>query len=368
MERCIKPLPPVVSVSFNPCTQSLLPQADTVIIRAVGDIMLHSAQIQSASMMWRGSEDTDEHKRFNFKTFLAGIEDDLKSADLCVGNMEFTLGGPPFTGYPAFSAPDSYAEYASDCGIDILLTANNHIIDRGKNGIERTLDYYREMEGLRGVRYTGTGKDSTDYYSRNPLLVRVKGFTIGIVNFTYGTNALFRDAYPRVCRQQFRDELVDAVQSSRKRGADIVVVFPHWGEEYVYKHNREQEELASLLSEAGADIIIGSHPHVVQDYGHIHTSDGRDVPVYYSLGNAVSNMSAPGTQVELMVSVRIIRNESGSVSVLDVGHDWLWCSRPGTLGDSYMVVKESDCPPRTLWQYGYEKMITEFESVKQAIR
>lgn len=295
-------------------------RSDTVTLRFIGDVMLHRAQLENAAR---------SDGEFDFSTFLEGIKPELESADLAVANMEFPLGGAPYTGYPCFCAPDAYAQYAADCGIDVFLTANNHILDRGQKGLERTLEVYERMRLSRGTQHTGCGAQV--------LMLPVHGIAVAIVNFTYGTNI---GPSERDCVNRMEEETVgDMLRQAKENGADIIIACPHWGREYELTHSPQQERWAEFLAVNGADIIIGSHPHVVQDKSHIVCSDGREVPVYYSTGNAVSNMSAVNTQLEIMVNVRLLRGRDGSVSILEVNHDWLWCSRPGGICDSFMTVK-----------------------------
>lgn len=316
--------------SVNPqSVPELLPEAevtpDTVTIRIIGDVMLHQGQIDAA----RNSAAGDTVREFNFTPFLDYIAPKLKEADLAIAGMEFTLGGEPYTGYPAFSAPDLYAEYIADCGVDVFLAANNHILDRGASGLRRTIWYYDLMESEGRISYTGIGAPQDTLH--NPLLVRVKDQLIGIVNFTYGTNR-----YPELEHQvliQQGSEVLPLIAKAKERGADFILVCPHWGEEYQLEHNASQERWAIDLAQAGADAIVGAHPHVVQDAANITTTDGRKVPVYYSIGNAVSNMSAPNTQDELMITLRISEGKLVSIS-----HDWMHCYLPGQLTDSYATV------------------------------
>lgn len=318
----------IVKSTVNPPTVPELlppPPPDTLTIRFIGDVMLHVGQIEAARAAGARSGAS-----FDFRPFLDSIAPDLRAADLAIAGMEFTLGGEPYTGYPQFSAPDSYAEYVADCGVDVFLAANNHILDRGAKGLRRTISYYDKMESEGLISYTGIGAPQDTVH--NPLIVRVKNQLIGIVNYTYGTNC-----YPEldhcVLIQQ-GGEVLPLVAKARERGADFIIVCPHWGDEYQLKHNALQEKWARLLADEGADLIVGAHPHVVQDTAVIHTSDGRVVPVYYSIGNAVSNMSAPNTQDELMVTARISEGKLVSVS-----HDRLRSTRPGQLTNSYATIK-----------------------------
>lgn len=301
------------------------PPPDTLTIRIIGDVMLHRGQIEAARTRARVDSST---RAYDFTPFLDSIAPALREADLAIAGMEFTMAGEPYTGYPAFSAPDSYAAYMADCGIDVFLTANNHILDKGIRGLKRTIRTLDSLEYAGRIRYVGIAAPQDTL--RNPLILRVKDQIIAIVNFTYGTNAYPELDHHIVCLQ---DSTVLTMIAAARELADFVLVCPHWGEEYVLTHNAVQEKWAVAMAQAGADAIIGAHPHVVQDAANIITTDGRKVPVYYSLGNAVSNMSAPNTQDELMVTLRISNGK-----LLSISHDWMHCHLPGQLTDSYTTV------------------------------
>ncbi|MBP5488309.1 MAG: CapA family protein [Bacteroidales bacterium] len=300
---------------------------DTVTVRIIGDVMMHQGQIDIARGRAGASAGT-----FNYTPFLDSIAPDLRAADLAIAGMEFTLAGEPYTGYPAFSAPDSYADYIADCGIDVFLCANNHILDRKLPGLKRTLRVLDTLEAHGRIRYTGIA--ALGDTARNPLLLRVKDQAIAIINFTYGTNVYPELDHYKILFQR-SDEILPLFARARELGADFVIACPHWGEEYVLTHNALQEEWAQQMAAAGADAIIGAHPHVVQDTANITAPDGRIVPVYYSIGNAVSNMSAPHTQDELMVTLRISDGK-----LVDITHAPLHCYLPGQLTPSYTTVKK----------------------------
>lgn len=351
------------------------PRPDTVRIRIIGDMMQHTLQLEAAYAEYKAAHPEDKDisasnpRNYQYTISLSRIEKDLKSADLAIANAEFALGGAPFSGYPAFSTPETYADYMASCGIDVLLTANNHILDKGYSGLRKTLNYYNEMEKEGLVRHTGCSLDKEDDNARNPLYVRLKGIKLAIINCTYGANFPINDGFPKVNRMYDRDSLKACLRKAREDEADLILVLPHWGAEYVLKHGASQESTAKWLAANGADVIVGAHPHVVQDYQEICVKDGdgmKKVPVYYSIGNAHSNMSAPNTQLELMVTVTAVRQPDGSVSLLGVDHDWLWCSRPGFLDFGYTTFKVKDyLDRRGEWRNksDYDKMVATLDRV-----
>lgn len=315
---------------------------DSLSISFIGDVMMHTRQLD-----------------YDCTRFLEHIGGSLKDADIAVANMEFTLAGKPYSGYPAFSAPDEYAESIfNDSGVDVFLCANNHILDKGRTGLERTLEVYDRM----GVRYCGAFADSLHQARNSPLMFAAKGILIALVNFTYGTNNPYRGGYPGVSLMR-KDEVGKAIKEARRRGADFVIALPHWGEEYRLTHNSTQESWAGWLAEQGVDAIVGCHPHVVQDSCSI-----AGVPVFYSTGNCVSNMSAVNTRLGLMVTLNFtVDTTSGEKKMLAPDIRFTWCTLPGTLEDSYRTIFVDEWEGRrSNWRRAsdYDEMMSTLARVK----
>ena len=325
--------------------------SDTLTILVAGDMMMHTAQLQNA----RRSD-----LEYDFSSYFHLIEDEIAQADIAIANMEFTLAGEPHTGYPCFSAPDSYAHYLADCGFDIFLTANNHIFDKGGKGAERTLEIYRNMEG---IRFTGLASDEQERAETNPLFVLKKGIRTALINFTYGTNMGSGTHWPKVNYMANKDFLEEAFAKAYDEDADLTIALPHWGDEYILKHNESQEEMAGWMARNGADFIIGSHPHVIQD---AQTTGSANVA--YSLGNAVSNMSAANTQLGLLAKISVVRLHNGDLKQLPLEFTYIWCSRPGGYNCSYTVIPvKRFIGQRDIWigTHDYDKMIETYNRVKE---
>lgn len=287
---------------------------DTVSLIIIGDVMMHSRQMG-----------------YDMEPFLGGIRTELEKADFSIANMEFSLGGEPYTGYPAFSAPDGYADYVAGCGVDVFLTANNHILDRGGRGLERTLRKYRSMRD--SILFTGSSSDIREKETTYPLVLRRRGIGIALLNFTYGTNCNSSGKWPEVNRMD-TTEVGRAVSRAKEAGADFILALPHWGDEYQLHHSKTQSEWAEWLAGKGVDGIIGAHPHVVQDTTHIN-----GIPVIYSIGNAISNMSARNTRLGLAVKVLFTRDyATGATEMLEPELEFTWCTLPGMLTESYSTV------------------------------
>lgn len=329
-------------------------QHDTVKICILGDIMMHGKQIDNTH---RGDS------KYDFTSFFNLIEDDIKSADLAIGNMEFTLGGKPYTGYPSFSAPDGFETYLAECGFDVFLAANNHIFDKGAKGAERTLEKYRLLHQTHGTWFTGLAGNEDELEQTTPLLLLLKGIKIALINCTYGTNQGTGKNWPSTNYIKDEQRLKRAFDKSHEKGVDFIIALPHWGNEYTLRHSTDQEKLAKWMINEGADVIIGSHPHVIQDSQEIDS-----VTVAYSLGNAVSNMSATNTQLEMMAIVKIVRYSNGDIEMLPPTFKYLWCSLPGGYNNSYTVIPVEDfLEKRELWhgKWDYDKMIKTYNQIKK---
>lgn len=338
------------------------PGPDTLKMVFVGDIMLHQKQIDNARERGKAVG-----RKFDFSRFFEKVGDRIAGADIAVGNLESPLTDPPYSGYPVFATPDDYAEYLADIGFDVILLANNHVLDKGKAGILHTIGTLDRMEKEGSVRYTGIGADAQDDTLRNPLIINWKGISVALINTTYGTNMGMDAAWPKI-RRNDRAEIRSAIDRARRQGARVIIALPHWGIEYELHHSQSQHEFARFLAESGADIIIGAHPHVVQDM-EVFEVDGRRVPCYYSLGNAVSNMSATNTRIELMLHLRIIRGTDGEIVLSDPEAEYLWCTLPGRLTDSYATISVREwLPNRDAWiePADYDNMVATYDRVRTA--
>ena len=339
---------------------------DTLTLFFIGDVMAHGPMTENAWRMYckdHPGARKDDPQNYDFSSFLRHLEKPVAAADLAVCNMEFPLAGYPYTGYPCFSAPDTYADYLADLGFDVILTANNHILDKGQAGLVRTLHACEELENAGRFRFTGISADETDDAARYPLIVDIKGVRLAFVNFTYGTNTGPSARWPKVNRMQ-RDDIGKALQRAKEQEADYIIVLPHWGIEYQHRHSAQQEDLARWMVERGADLIIGTHPHVPQDIQYI---DGT--PVLYSLGNAVSNQQDPNCRLELAATVRILLHRNGSTTLDRPEVSFLWCAHPGTVGDSYTVLPVAEyLDKRDAWRntYDHDNLVKTYQETLKA--
>lgn len=242
----------------------------------VGDVMQHDSQIRAAF--------DPVLNRYDYTDCFRYIKPIIQQADVAIANLEVTLAGPPFKGYPQFSAPDELATGLKEAGFDIVVTANNHSVDRRKKGIERTIDVLDSLD----ILHTGTFKDSISRVEKYPLVFKKNDLSFSLLNYTYGTNGL-PVTKPNVVN------LIDTLQikadliKARQQQTDAVIVFVHWGMEYQDSPNKFQKELTDFCFQYGATLVIGSHPHVLQPMEWRKTENQL---VVYSLGNFVSGQQS----------------------------------------------------------------------------
>jgi poly-gamma-glutamate capsule biosynthesis protein CapA/YwtB (metallophosphatase superfamily) len=288
---------------------------DTVItLIFAGDIMGHDGQIASAL--------DDSTETYSYDNVFRYIKPLVTEADIAIGNLEVTLGGPPYKGYPAFSSPDALAAACRDAGFDILVTANNHAADRGSKGIVRTI---RVLDSL-GISHTGTWTSSEARDTLSPLITDSNGISLALLNYTYGTNGIVVPPPPTIA---YIDTLrADAdIRKASAAGADKTIIFIHWGTEYDTLPSVTQKQTAAALKRSGADIIIGSHPHVLQPMIIDVDSSGFCKTVVWSTGNLVSNQRLRRRDGGAMILIELTaRGDTTFVS--DAGYILTWVYRP----------------------------------------
>lgn len=269
------------------------PKSATIV--STGDLLIHDPILTGAYRADTGS--------YSFDEIFGQIGPYLQRADYAVANLEVPLGGTEagkYRGYPTFNCPDSIAEAAKGAGFDMLLTANNHAYDTGAGGMRRTQEVLKSL----GLDYTGTRLAEGD---KNYLVREIGGITFGLVNYTYETPRqngrktlngilLSEQAAPLInsfdynALDDFYGRIGEDISSMENEGAEAVVVYIHWGDEYKLSPNEYQKKIAQKLCDSGVDLIVGGHPHVVEPVETLRSDiSGKQTLCVYSLGNAVSN-------------------------------------------------------------------------------
>lgn len=277
-----------------------------------GDFMQHLAQIEAAQ--------TDSG--YCYDDCWQYVRDEISRADIAIGNFETTLGGKPYNGYPSFCAPDEFFTSLVDAGFDIFLTSNNHSLDTGKRGIERTISRMNEEDRIAQV---GTYIDRADRDNRYPYVFEKNGIKIALLNYTYGTNGLTESA-PNIVNRIDTAIMAQDIAKARAAAPDAIIACIHWGIEYDQQPNKSQHELADWLIAHGVDHIIGSHPHVIQPLEMRQDSAGKEHLVVYSLGNYISNMKIRATDGGMMV--RLVLEKDSVTRVADCGYSLVYTARP----------------------------------------
>jgi poly-gamma-glutamate synthesis protein (capsule biosynthesis protein) len=262
---------------------------DTIRLLFGGDFMQHMPQVVAA----RTAEGGYDYSRST--EYVAPM---FRDADVAVVNLETTITTTgKYSGYPCFASPTEVVDELQSMGIDIALLANNHCCDRLSRGIATTI----EQLNMRDIAHAGVFTDSADYARNNILRFESRGVRFALVNYTYGTNGI-PVPKDRLVNLIDTTAMVRDLRTIDRDSVDCVIACMHWGNEYERRENSEQRRLASILQREGVDIIIGSHPHVVQPY----YADSTHV-VFYSLGNLVSNQRRRYTDGGLIAEVEVVR-------------------------------------------------------------
>jgi len=288
--------------------------ANKISLLFIGDIMGHDEQIWSA-------ENRETHT-YSYDTIFTYVRPLISGAGIAIANFEVTLAGPPYKGYPQFSSPAALAVACRNAGIDYLVTANNHAADRGKTGITGTIN---RLDSI-GIPHTGTFLSRESKDALQPLMIRKNGFSIALLNYTYGTNG---NAVPEpvIVNILDKESVTRDIEKAKSLNPDMLILFLHWGTEYDTVPTPEQSDLAAYFFSKGVDLIIGSHPHVLQKMLWYRDGSAMNKAVVYSLGNFISNQRKPKTDGGSMVKIEL--EKTGDIwKVSNVGFYLTWVYTP----------------------------------------
>jgi poly-gamma-glutamate synthesis protein (capsule biosynthesis protein) len=278
-----------------------------------GDVMGHDSQINAAYI--------DSSDSYDYRTCFSYLKPYLEEADIAVANLEVTLSGPPYKGYPRFSSPDALLDGLMSAGFNVLVNANNHALDRGGEGLERT----QEVTDRKGMILTGSFISSSQREQTYPLIIEKNDIMLAMLNYTYGTNGLQADT-PNIVN--YIDTLLIRrdIEKVKLVEPDFVIASVHWGKEYQRQEDEEQQELADFLFRYGVDAIIGSHPHVIQPVKYTKTDTGSHQLVVYSLGNFISNQRDRYRDGGIIIGLELEKTDRTRI----LGFDYLpvWVHKP----------------------------------------
>lgn len=328
-----------------------------ITLMAVGDNLLHMGIVNTG----RQSDGTR-----NYDFLFDGISNFLEMADIKIINQETIFGGNQlgFHGFPKFNSPSEVSDAIAKAGFNVVLQATNHTADQGLNGIQNCLDLWKSHPEVLVAGLHEPFPADLPTQNRIPLL-EVNGCTFAFLNYTYGPNSnsvpsSISERLDMLCAVDETSRMIDfttlnpqVLTDITAAGllADVVVVCPHWGTEYSTVPSSYQEKFALQMTEAGADVIIGTHPHVVQPVAWIHADNGNRALCYYSLGNYVSTQQRAQSMLEGLAWVTFHVTPSGvSISEENSGVIPLVChysSGPVRLKNVYLLENYTEALARS---------------------
>lgn len=350
--------------AFDP--EPTLPPAQalrSVRIRAAGDLMAHQRQLKFA-LQADGS--------YDFHPQYALVADALANADYTIANLETTIGkyrDMAYSGFPLFNTPEALLEAVRDAGVDFLTLANNHILDRYFEGMLATVDNVERY----GFDFGGANRSPEERDA--PIVVDVNGVRIGMLCYTQMTNGM--EAYSSADVKTYgvnylRDADFGAdVQKLRDAGAEVVIAMPHWGEEYKRKPEANTVTLAKRMIAAGVDVILGSHPHMVQpvQYVEAEAPDGstRRGLVAWSLGNFISNMSVRYTDSGILLDFTLREQQDGSFVAEDVRCVPIYCWRSDDMIRALPSAAYLDAAPEGMGSAAWSRLKETYRELRDLI-
>lgn len=331
----------------------------SVHFRVTGDLMVTDDQLNYAKIAAGGSG-------YNFEPCFDLIRESLQSADYTMGNMETTIGkyvnskgqSKDYSGYPLFNSPESLLDAAKNAGYDFFTLANNHMLDRWFDGMKNTVNWIEQY----GFDHVGAYR--TQEERNTPVVIEIGGIKFGFVAYTHSTNT-----QERVCDEAaqiygvpylYKADIEGDIQKLRDAGAEVVIAFPHWGDEYVREPDANQQKYCKRLAQAGADIILGSHSHTVEPMGFFDITDnsGKQKRVFaiYSLGNFLSSHTLQYTDSGIILDFTVQEQPDGSFACTNVGYVPTYCWQTGNSLTIVPTAKYLNNPPSGMDSASYARM------------
>lgn len=280
----------------------LPPEQKSIMITAVGDIMMHNTQISAGWQPASGS--------YDFSAFFRYVKPILEKSSFAIGNLETTLGTDPkeYGGYPRFNCPAALAYNLKEAGLDLITTANNHALDKGISGLQNTLQHLDEA----GLLHAGTARSQEEKEAL--VITEIEGINTAVLAYTYGTNGLEPPAeYPFAVNYINEAQIINDIKKAQESGAQLVILCLHFGEEYQETPNKLQTALVKKCLQAGADLILGTHPHVLQPARIYLLPEEDSTPgtmegahfVSYSLGNFISDQNGLPRKAGIILNLHL---------------------------------------------------------------
>lgn len=279
----------------------------------VGDMLMHLRVTQSGKM---------EDGTYNYDHIFEYVKEDIEAADVAIVNQEVILGGAElgYSGYPMFNTAFELGDAIDDAGFDVVLHATNHTMDKGKAGLMNCLNYWSENHP--DIKVLGANKTREEY--DEVYIYEQDDMKIAILNYTYGLNGMPMPSDMPYAVDMMEEDKMSADIAKAEEEADFTVVCLHWGNEYQTYASNNQKMWSEFFQERGVDLIIGTHPHVIQPVEWYEDEDGNRMLVYYSIGNFINSTADSGNGigarvVGAMAEVELVRDENGDVVIGDYG-------------------------------------------------
>ncbi len=275
---------------------------------AAGDNIIHENVILDAKEY---AQLIPNDKEYNFEPMYSELSDVISAADFAYINQEGPTGGIGlgYSGYPHFNAPDEVGEALVTAGFDIINIANNHVLDKGEQGYKNSIDFWESQP----VTLLGGYKSEEDF--NNICYIEKDGVKIALLSYTYTTNS-FLPPTSQLYVPYYDKKIVDKQSRQARENADVVIVSMHWGTENSFDVNSEQKDYTNILVKNNVDVIIGTHPHVLQPIEMIDRPDGKKTLVACSLGNFLSRQQYSKNMVSGLLSFDIkVSAENSDVTI-----------------------------------------------------
>lgn len=271
----------------------------------------------------------NETGTYDFSSMFKYVEKYFQNSTINIGNCESPMAGAErgYSGYPTFNAPEHLAVDLKELGVDIMTTANNHSLDKGYSGLSSTLDFLDDAE----IAHVGTAR--TEEEQNTILFMDLNGIKTAFLAYTYGTNGISVPKDKEFCVNLIDEDLIlKQIEQAKNEGAELIVTSIHWGVEYRTTENAEQDKLAEFLIKNDVDIILGSHPHVLQPMKmlKVENDEGEEKEglIIFSQGNFFSNQTQPNTQNAAIFNIEVKKDgKTGEVTVKKVTYAPIYVNR-----------------------------------------
>ena len=327
-------------------------------ILTCGDVIMHDTLLATALV-------DKSSKTYNFDNYFSTIGHVMMDADWSVINIEATLreGKYGYKGYPQFSTPPSILSTLTACGIDMITMCNNHMLDGYWDGLRLSIDLVEQA----GLQHVGAYRTPEEYNA--PEIMEINGIRVGFLNYTQTTNTMEQHSDKAAQEYGFRyvrkADFAERCQALRQAGAEVIVAYMHWGEEYERTPESSTKKYAQQLVAAGVDIIVGGHPHVVQpaEYITATTADGtsRTALCIYSIGNFISDQRARYTDSGVIFKFTIQEREGGGFDIVNPTYipTYVWRTGSEKAGYDYRILaigEYMDKKPEGMSSSDYDRM------------